>query len=465
VHTKANILVIDDDANTLASLARAFRLAGHEATVCDNAARALELAKGERFDLILSDVVMPGRDGIALLEDFKAAGIHSTVVMMSGQASIEMAVKATRLGASDFLEKPISTDKLLLTVENVLRLKRLEDENRDLKKRLGRHHIVWASPAMKEVMAQVDQVAASETRVCIRGETGTGKELVARTLHEKSSRRAGPFISLNCAAVPSELMETELFGHEKGSFTGAASRHTGKFEQAHHGTLFLDEIGDMPLTMQAKLLRVLEEGEIERVGGDKPFTVDVRVVVATHRNLEDQVRQGTFREDLYHRVFVFPIVLPPLRERREDIRVLAEHFVKQFDEQNHWKHKTLSAEAVGELERYAWPGNVRELRNVIERVLLFETTDEIQAATIQRALPQAASSVHAGGAAQMTGALASGLLSQRVEAFERETLLAVLKQNHHHMTNTAKALGLERSHLYKKCQQLGIDLRAIRHSE
>jgi two-component system, NtrC family, nitrogen regulation response regulator NtrX len=460
---KANILVIDDDANTLASLARAFRLAGHEATVCDNAARALELAKAERFDLILSDVVMPGRDGIALLEDFRAAGINSTVVMMSGQASIEMAVKATRLGASDFLEKPISTDKLLLTVENVLRLKHLEDENRDLKKSLGRHHIVWASAAMKEVMAQVEQVAASETRVCIRGETGTGKELVARTLHEKSSRRTGPFISLNCAAVPSELMETELFGHEKGSFTGAAVRHTGKFEQAHHGTLFLDEIGDMPLTMQAKLLRVLEEGEIERVGGDKPFTVDVRVVVATHRNLEEQVRQGTFREDLYHRVFVFPIVLPPLRERREDIRVLAEHFIKQFDEQNHWKHKTLSAEAIDELERYAWPGNVRELRNMIERVLLFETKDEIQRATIQRALPQAG--VSTAGAVQMSRALTSGMLSQRVEAFERETLLAVLKQNHHHMTNTAKALGLERSHLYKKCQQLGIDLRAIRHSE
>ena len=462
---KANILVIDDDANTLASLARAFRLAGHEATVCDNAARALDLAKAERFDLILSDVVMPGRDGIALLEDFKAAGIASTVVMMSGQASIEMAVKATRLGASDFLEKPISTDKLLLTVENVLRLKHLEEENRDLKKRLGRHHIVWASPAMKEVMAQVEQVAASETRVCIRGETGTGKELVARTLHEKSPRRAGPFISLNCAAVPSELMETELFGHEKGSFTGAASRHTGKFEQAHHGTLFLDEIGDMPMTMQAKLLRVLEEGEIERVGGDKPFTVDVRVVVATHRNLEEQVRQGTFREDLYHRVFVFPIVLPPLRERREDIRVLADHFIKQLDEQNHWKSRRLSPEAIAELERYPWPGNVRELRNVVERVLLFETKDEIQAATVQRALPQTAVSAGAGNGAQLDGALASGILSQRVEAFERETLLAVLKQNHHHMTNTAKALGLERSHLYKKCQQLGIDLRALRHAE
>jgi two-component system, NtrC family, nitrogen regulation response regulator NtrX len=465
VTAKANILVIDDDANTLASLARAFRLAGHDATVCDSAVRALELAKADRFDLILSDVVMPGRDGIALLEDFKAAGINSTIVMMSGQASIEMAVKATRLGASDFLEKPISTDKLLLTVENVLRLKHLEEENRDLKKRLGRHHIVWASPAMKEVMAQVEQVAASETRVCIRGETGTGKELVARTLHEKSPRRAGPFISLNCAAVPSELMETELFGHEKGSFTGAASRHTGKFEQAHHGTLFLDEIGDMPMTMQAKLLRVLEEGEIERVGGDKPFTVDVRVVVATHRNLEEQVRQGTFREDLYHRVFVFPLALPPLRERREDIRVLAEHFIKQLDEQNHWKSRTLSSEAVAELERYPWPGNVRELRNVIERVLLFENKDEIQPATIQRALPQSTVSASAASNPQLAGALVSGILSQRVEAFERETLLAVLKQNHHHMTNTAKALGLERSHLYKKCQQLGIDLRAIRQSE
>ena len=467
---KAHILIIDDDANTLASLARAFRLAGHEATVCDNAARALELAKAERFDLILSDVVMPGRDGIALLEDFKAIGLASPVVMMSGQASIEMAVKATRLGASDFLEKPISSEKLLLTVENALRVRHLEEENRDLKRRLGRHHIVWASAAMKEVMAQVEHVAASETRVCIRGETGTGKELIARTLHEKSGRRNEPFISLNCAAVPSELMETELFGHEKGSFTGAASRHTGKFEQAHRGTLFLDEIGDMPMTMQAKLLRVLEEGEIERVGGDKPFAVDVRVVVATHRNLEEQVRLGTFREDLYHRVFVFPIVLPPLRERREDIRVLAEHFVRQLEEQNNWKLRKLSAEAIAELERYAWPGNVRELRNVVERVLLLAPGDLVEAETVRRALPGAAAAVGGlgavgGGTAAARIALEMGTLAQRVEAFERETLLAELKLHHHHMTNTAKALGLERSHLYKKCQQLGIDLRAIRQTE
>jgi len=461
VALKAHILIIDDDANTLASLSRAFRLAGHEATVCDNAGRALDLAKAERFDLILSDVVMPGRDGITLLEDLKNAGVESPAVMMSGQATIDMAVRATKLGAVDFLEKPISTDKLLLTVENAVRLTRLEQENRELKQTLGRHHIVWASPAMKEVMAQVEQVAASETRVCIRGETGTGKELIARTLHEKSARRGGPFVALNCAAIPAELMETELFGHEKGSFTGAAARHIGKFELAHRGTLFLDEIGDMPLPMQAKLLRVLEEGEIERVGGGVPFAVDVRVIVATHRNLEEQVRNGTFREDLYHRIFVFPIVLPPLRERREDIRVLAEHFVHQLSQQNHWKAKKLSPDAIAALEAYSWPGNVRELRNVVERVLLYTSGEVIEGGVVARALPQGSAS--AADSSFAVGGI--GTLAQRVESFERETLLAELKRNRNHMTNTAKALGLERSHLYKKCQQLGIDLRSIRQSD
>ena len=456
---KAHLLIIDDDANTLASLARAFRLAGHEPTVCDNAARALDLAKAERFDLILSDVVMPGRDGIALLEDLKNLGVASPVVMMSGQATIEMAVRATRLGAIDFLEKPISTEKLLVTVDNAVRLMRLEQENRDLKHRLGRHHIVWASPAMREVMAQVEHVASGETRVCIRGETGTGKELIARTLHEKSSRHNAPFVSLNCAAIPADLMESELFGHEKGSFTGAAVRHIGKFEQAQRGTLFLDEIGDMPLAMQGKLLRVLAEGEIERVGGSRPIPVDVRVVVATHRNLEEQVRQGTFREDLYHRVFVFPIVLPPLRERREDIRVLADYFLRQLAEQNHWKVKSFAPEAMAALEAYSWPGNVRELRNVIERVLLYTSTDEIAEPTVERALPRGFSM-----GVSPSGEPANTPLAQRIERFERETLLAELKRNRNHMTNTAKALGLERSHLYKKCQQLGIDLRAIRQS-
>ncbi len=460
---KANILIIDDDANTLASLSRAFRLSGHEATVCDNAARALELTRDGHFDLILSDVVMPGKDGIALLEEIRTAGIASPVVMMSGQATIEMAVRATRLGAADFLEKPISTEKLLLTVENALKLARLEEENRDLRRRVGRHQLVWASPAMKALMAEVERVAASETRVCIRGETGTGKELVARTLHEKSPRKSGPFITLNCAAVPAELMESELFGHEKGAFTGAASRHTGKFEQAHHGTLFLDEIGDMPLAMQAKLLRVLEEGEIERVGGDRPIQVNVRVVVATHRNLEEQVRRNTFRQDLYHRIFVFPIVLPPLRERLEDIPVLTEHFARQVAEQNGWKAKKFSTEAIAELSRYSWPGNVRELRNVVERVLLLATENEVDAAAIRMALPRA-ESINGIAESGAPGA-ATGAMAERVEAFERDTILSELKRHHNHMTNTAKALGLERSHLYKKCQHLGIDLRSIRKEE
>src|SRR5271169_4103968 len=288
---KARLLIIDDDANTLASLARAFRLAGHEAVVCDSAVRALELIKSQSFDLIFSDVVMPGKDGLSFLEDYHALGLSTPVVMMSGQAHIEMAVRATRLGAVDFLEKPLSTDKLLLTVENALKLKRLEQENRELRQRVGKQDIVWSGEAMRKVMAQAERVAASETRVCILGETGTGKELVARTLHERSPRRTGPFVTLNCAAVPAELVESELFGHEKGAFTGAGARHVGKFEQAERGTLFLDEIGDMPMAMQAKLLRVLEENEIERVGGDHPITVDVRIVVATHRNLDDLVKQ------------------------------------------------------------------------------------------------------------------------------------------------------------------------------
>jgi two-component system, NtrC family, nitrogen regulation response regulator NtrX len=461
---KAHILIIDDDANTLASLARAFRLSGYEASVCDNAARGLEIAKTERIDAILSDVVMPGKDGIAFLEQLKAAGISIPTIMMSGQATVEMAVRATRLGAADFLEKPISTEKLLLTIENALRLTRLEAENRDLKKRLGKHQILWASPAMKQLMEQLDRVASSETRVCIRGETGTGKELVARTIHEKSARHAGPFITLNCAAIPAELMESELFGHEKGSFTGAASRHVGKFEQAHRGTFFLDEIGDMPLAMQAKLLRVLEENEIERVGGDKPIPVDVRVIVATHRDLENQVRQGTFREDLYHRIYVFPLTLPPLRERREDIPVLAEHFSRQISEQNNWRPKSFSADAIAELERYAWPGNVRELRNVVERVLLLSTGGTIEVADVRLALPHGRG-VALNGDAATGAAVASGTLADRAAQFERETIVAELRRHNNHMTNTAKALGLERSHLYKKCQQLGIDLHAIRHAE
>jgi two-component system nitrogen regulation response regulator NtrX len=455
---KPHLLLIDDDPSTLASLSRAFRLAGYDATVCDSAARALELIRAGRFDVIFSDVVMPGKDGISLLEDLKAAGVTTPVVMISGQASVETAVRATRLGAADFLEKPISTEKLLVTIENVLRLRHLEDENRDLRSRLGKHEMNWSGPAMERLMAQVERVAASESRVAIQGETGTGKELIARTVHQKSARHAGPFVTLNCAAVPAELIESELFGHEKGSFTGAATRHVGKFEQATGGTLFLDEIGDMPLVMQSKLLRVLEEGEIERVGGDKPIPVDARVVVATHCNLEEMVRHGTFRADLFHRVYVFPIALPPLRERAEEIPALAGYFAAQVASQNGWRAKRFSEESLEILRRYAWPGNVRELRNVVERVLLLSSGETIAAEETNLALPAATN----GESMSSTG---SGPLAQRLESFEREVLLAELRRHHHHMTNTARALGLERSHLYKKCQQLGIDLQSERKTE
>ena len=455
----AHLLIVDDDANTLASLARAFRLAGHEATVCDNAARALELVKSQAFDMMLSDVVMPGKDGLTLLEELRNLGVSLPVVMISGQANIEMAVRATRLGAVDFLEKPLSTDKLLLTVDNVLKLRRLEEENRELRQRVGKHEIVHSGEAMRRVMAQVDRVAASEARVCILGETGTGKELIARALHARSARHGGPFVTLNCAAVPGELIESELFGHEKGSFTGAAARHIGKFEQANHGTLFLDEIGDMPLVMQAKLLRVLEERQVERVGGDRPIPVDVRVVVATHRNLDELVKKGAFRQDLYHRIYVFPLWLPGLRERVEDIPALVAHFAAQVAEQNGWKPKPFAAGAIEELQRYGWPGNVRELRNVVERLLLL-ADGPVDAATVRLALPAGADQPRAGQAGGASPA--SGTLAQRVDAFEREQLLAELKRHNQRMTDTAKALGLERSHLYKKCQALGIDLRALR---
>jgi DNA-binding NtrC family response regulator len=305
---------------------------------------------------------------------------------------------------------------------------------------------------MRRVMAQVERVAAGESRVCILGETGTGKELVARAVHDGSARRGGPFVTVNCAAVPGELIESELFGHEKGAFTGAAARHAGKFEQAHRGTLFLDEIGDMPAVMQAKLLRVLEEGEIERVGGAGAIRVDVRVVVATHRNLEEQVRKGGFREDLYHRIFVFPITLPPLRERKGDVPVLVEYFRKHVCEINGWKPKAFSPGALEALERHSWPGNVRELRNAVERLLLLADS-EVDEETVRAVLPQSGRSA------------ASGTLAARVEGFERDTIRAELERSHNNMTEAARALGLERSHLYKKCAQLGIDVKGLRRGE
>ncbi len=346
----------------------------------------------------------------------------------------------------------------MLTVDNTLKLSRLEEENQQLRRRIGKQEIVRVGEAMRKVMAQVERVAASESRVCILGETGTGKELIARAIHDHSPRRHGPFVTLNCAAVPAELIESELFGHEKGAFTGAASRHTGRFEQAHRGTLFLDEIGDMPGAMQAKLLRVLEGGEVERVGGDRSMQVDVRVVVATHRDIEALVKQGSFRQDLFHRIYVFPVMLPPLRERLEDIPPLVDYFAKQVAEQNGWKRPEVTAEAIEQLRHYSWPGNVRELRNVVERLMLLSEDGRIDRRDVEAALP--ALTAAAPAADGVTGTLAA-----RVEAFERELLLSELKRHRYHMTEVARALGLERSHLYKKCQQLGIDPQSARREQ
>ena len=453
----SHLLIVDDDSNTLASLARAFRMEGYEVTVADRAAQALKLAREQMFDLIFSDVVMPDRDGISLLEDLRGAGVTAPVVMMSGQATVDMAVRATKLGAVDFLEKPLGTERLLLTIENVLRLRKLEAENRELRAHVGRHEIVWLSDAMRRVMGQVTRVAAGDARVCILGETGTGKELIARAVHDGSSRKDGPFVTLNCAAVPGELIESELFGHEKGSFTGAGARHIGKFEQAHRGTLFLDEIGDMPAVMQAKLLRVLEEGEVERVGGSGTVRVDVRVVVATHRKLDELVHSGAFRQDLYHRIYVFPIILPPLRERPGDVALLVEHFAKRICAANGWRGKVFNPEAIRALEQYSWPGNIRELRNTVERLLLL-AEGEVDETLVQEVLPRTIQS------SVLPVGNGSGPLASRVEIFERQTIRAEMERSHNNITEAARVLGLERSHFYKKCSQLGIDVKQVRRS-
>ena len=451
----SQLLIVDDDHNTLASLSRAFRLAGHEATVAESAARALRLIQSRPFDLIFSDVVMPEKDGLTLLSEVRAMGVTTPVVMVSGQGTLDMAVRATKLGALDFLEKPLSTERLLLTLENALKISRLEMENHDLRSRLARHEVIGQSEEMRRVLAQVERVAPSMSRVCILGETGTGKEVIARAIHEKSARKAGRFVTLNCAAVPAELIESELFGHEKGSFTGAAVRHLGKFEQANKGTLFLDEIGDMPASMQAKLLRVLEEGEVERIGGDKPIAVDVRVIVATHRNLEDLVRKNAFRADLFHRIYVFPMLLPPLRDRKGDVALLLDYFGRRVSAENNWKARVFTQEAIALLDQYEWPGNVRELRNAVERMLLL-ADDAVDEHTVKLALP----GLQPGGQGLHAGTLAS-----RVENFERSMIQEELSRYRMNMSAAAKALGLERSHLYKKCDALGIDLDGLRKGE
>jgi DNA-binding NtrC family response regulator len=450
---KPRILIVDDDQGTLASLSRAFALEGYTALVASSAARALEKLDEETVDAILSDVVMPEMDGIEFLARVRERAPEVPVILMSGQASVETAVKATRLGALDFVEKPVGLDRLLLTLRNALRLDRLQRENQELQS-YWRDELVLIgeSPGLRALRALVERAAPSDVPILILGENGTGKELVARAVHDLSPRSGQPFVKMNCAAVPADLVESELFGHEKGAFSGAISQRRGRFEQADGGTLFLDEIGDMPAAMQAKLLRVLQDGEITRVGGTGEIKVDVRLISATNQDLDALLRDGRFRQDLYYRISTVVARVPPLRERASDVPTLAGHFVEAASRRNHWKPRRLAQEALELLAQQPWKGNVRELRNVVERALILSGSDPLEVADVRAALPPAP-------AARAEPVPAEGTLRDLAEAYEREVIRERLRRTGGHVTNAARSLGLERSHLYKKCKQLGLDMR------
>jgi DNA-binding NtrC family response regulator len=451
---RSTLLVIDDEPNILTTVRRALEIEGYAVEVAGNGAVGLAKLAEADIDLVLLDVMMPGESGLEVLPKIRESSPETMVVMMSGNATIETAVQATKAGAHDFIEKPLSGDKLLLTVANALNFARLRGENQRLKGRVQTDFaMIGKGAAMRMIFDKIVKTAPATGRVLITGENGTGKELVARALHEHSKRHDGPFVKLNCAAIPSELIESELFGHEKGSFTGAMQQRRGKFELADGGTLFLDEVGDMNPSAQAKVLRVLQENELERVGGAETIKVDVRVVAATNKDLQAEIAAGRFREDLYYRLAVVPIELPPLRARREDIPTLVEHFVQQACADNGRRTKKVASSAMTLVMQHDWPGNVRELRNVVERlVILTGEAEIISEADVGDALPRVKS---------VKAEFARGTpFKDLVAAAEREIIVAALEANDHHVSNTARELQLERSHLYKKMRALGIDHRA-----
>jgi DNA-binding NtrC family response regulator len=451
---RSTLLVIDDEPNILSSLRRALELEGYGVEVAGSGPVAFGKLDERDIDLVLLDVVMPEMNGLEVLARIRDKHPDVVVVMMSGNATIETAVQATKLGAHDFVEKPLSTDKLLITVKNSLDHAALRRENERLAaKARGNFAMIGGSQAMRTIFDKIAVTAPTNGRVLITGENGTGKELVARAIHDHSRRARDPFVKLNCAAIPSELIESELFGHEKGAFTGATQQRRGKFELADGGTLFLDEVGDMNYSAQAKVLRVLQEGELERVGGDQTIKTDVRVIAATNKELPEEIAGGRFREDLYYRLNVVPIHLPPLRERREDVPGLVEHFLAAECAANERRPKRIASGAVSMLMQYDWPGNVRELKNLIERlVILTGESEAIGEADVADSLP---------GLKPARGSYRRGMaLKDLVAAAERDLILEALAANDHHISNTARELQLERSHLYKKMRALGINPRA-----
>ena len=446
----AAILVVDDEKNIQLTLSRALSMEGYVVEAASGGREALEKIAALPVDVVVMDVRMPDLDGLAVLQKARETRPDLPVVIMSGHGSIETVRSAFKLGAFDYLEKPITEkDKLLVAVKNALALRSLREENAELRRAAGRLEMVGSGPAMQRLFELVRRAAPSEGRVLVTGENGTGKELVARAIHESSRRKAGPFVKLNCAAVPAELIESELFGHERGAFTGAVAARRGKFELADGGTLFLDEVGDMPAAMQAKLLRVLQEGEFERVGGTHTLRVDVRVVAATNKDLAAEVQAGRFREDLYYRLNVVPIHAPPLRERREDVPELATHFLAEACERNGRRPMRLERDALAALQTHDLPGNVRELRNLVERLAILCDGPEITADDVTAALP--------GGRRPRTDRFRAGAsFHDLVEEAEREIILGALDAHADNVSETARDLELERSHLYKKMRALGV---------
>ncbi|MBS1820330.1 MAG: sigma-54-dependent Fis family transcriptional regulator [Acidobacteria bacterium] len=449
---KPTILIVDDEPGVRSSLGGVLRDEGYSVDAVATGEACLDRVARAPVDLIVLDVWMPGMDGLATLQKLRERQVDTPVVLISGHGSIESAVKAIKLGAFDFVEKPLSIDKTLLVVRNALRQRSLEDENRALRARVDRTRtMVGESQAMRRLREQVAMAAPSNGRVLIYGENGTGKELVARTLHSLSRRRAGPFVEVNCAAIPEELIESELFGHVRGAFTGAVADRRGKFELADGGTIFLDEIADMSLKTQAKVLRVLQEQTMEQVGGTARIRVDARVLAATNKDLLAEIRAGNFREDLYFRLNVIPVYVPPLRDRQEDIPLLADHFMGEFAGEYGRRPKRFDHGALARLQQYEWPGNVRELRNVIERLVIMVPGDVIQAEDLGFLAP--------GVARVVTGeTLESTRLSlhDAREQFERDFILRTLAEQHGNMSRTAEVLGVERSNLYKKMRGYGI---------
>jgi two-component system, NtrC family, nitrogen regulation response regulator NtrX len=455
---KTRILVIDDESAIRDSLKMTLEYNGFEFVGAATGQEGLALAEREAPDLVLLDIKMPGMDGLDVLGRLRNINESVPVVMISGHGTTSTAVDAIKRGAADFLDKPFeSTDRLLVTIGNVLEQGRLKDENKSLKKAVEiRHQMIGESPALKQVTAAIGRAAPTTATVLITGESGVGKELVARTIHRNSLRSRERFVQVNCAAIPEELIESELFGHEKGSFTGATEKQVGKFEQADRGTIFLDEVGDMSAKTQAKVLRVLQEGEVERLGSAKTTKVDVRVIAATNKNLEEEIEKGHFREDLYFRLAVIPIHVPPLRERPEDVALLVRHYIEYFARENNSRPRRIAPAAMDLLQRYRWKGNIRELRNMVERLIIMTAADTIDVADLPLVVRTPASGDAAPKLANEAGAAKAGTLREFKDLTERAYLVAKLRENGWNISKTAEVIDTPRSNLYKKLEQYQI---------